>query len=521
MKRIIATIAAVILGLAGTAQAETILSVSQTSYDYQNHPVCTAVRMNPATFTALPDDPCSLATTSTTYGPDRITKNQYDAAGELTDIIRAYGVTTANGFPTTLQQTYAHYAYTNNSLKQTETDANNNTTTYVYDGLDRLSQLQYPSATIGSGTSNINDYEQYGYDANGNKTSWRRRDGQTFGYSYDNLNQEILKDVPGGTSADVYTGYDGIGHVIWRRFGSTSGPGTQYWYDSFGEMTASTDMNGRSIWKGYRYHDGTATALVWPDGQGTNTDSRDAAGRVITAYFGNGSLVTYTQTYDSLGQLTGIGRQGGSTGYGYDNLGRLQSMSNDLAGTAYDIGWTFTYNPAGQLYTSAASSTVYDYKEVANSSDSPTYDGLNRDSRLTATNAFCTSRNLSGYDARQNLTCDSATSRTFTYDVENRLTGGTSSQGSVVLVYDPEGRISRYSKDGGATYLNLLYDGTNIIAFYDASGNLISRYIHGDGVDNPLVWMIGTGTSDIRPLYTDYHGSVIAHSDSNGGLVTV
>jgi len=521
MKRFIATIAAALGFAASGASAETIVSVTQTSYDYLNHPVCSAVRMNTATFTALPSDPCALAATSATYGPDRITKNQYDAAGQLTDIIRAYGVTTANGFPATLQQTYAHYTYTNNGLKQTETDANGNKTTYVYDGFDRLSQLQYPSTTIGSGVSNTADYEAWGYDANGNKTSWRRRDGQTFGYAYDNLNQETLKDVPGGTSADVYTGYDGMGNVLWRRFNSTAGTEltVSYTYDGLGRVSSTTDMNGRTIW--YTYNQASVrTQLTFPDI--TNIGyGRDNANRISTIGV-NAITGLVGMTYDSLGRLTGIARQGGSTSYGFDNVGRLTSMGNDLNGTTYDIAWTFGYNPAGQLYTSSASSTTYDYKETVNSSDTPTYDGLNRDTRQLATTNFCTTRNLTGYDARQNLTCDSFTSRTFTYDVENRLTGGTSSQGSVVLVYDPEGRLSRYSKDGGATYLNLLYDGTDIIAFYAADGSLISRYVHGDGTDDPLVWLIGSGTSDMRPLYTDYHGSIIAtYADSTGNNIAV
>jgi hypothetical protein len=44
-----------LLGLgAATVQAETIHSVTQISYDVRNQPVCTAVRMNTATFGSLP-----------------------------------------------------------------------------------------------------------------------------------------------------------------------------------------------------------------------------------------------------------------------------------------------------------------------------------------------------------------------------------------------------------------------------------------------------------------------------------
>jgi len=230
----------------GTAQ-----SLSQFNYDVRGRLSCSAVRMNPAVYgTISGTDACSLGTTGS-YGPDRITKTQYNGADQATDLIRAYGVTTGNGFPATLQQTYAHYTYSNNGLKQSETDANGNKSLYVYDGFDRLSQIQYPSTTIGSGVSNSGDFESWAYDANGNQTSWRRRDNQIINYSYDNLDRQTLKDLPGTTSGDVYTGYDLSGHVLYNRFGSASGSGTSYYYDGLGRLDHVADVNGRTVWYSY------------------------------------------------------------------------------------------------------------------------------------------------------------------------------------------------------------------------------------------------------------------------------
>jgi YD repeat-containing protein len=87
------------------------------------------------------------------------------------------------------------------------TDAEGNKTTYVYDGYDRLSQTFYPSATKGAGTSNGSDYEQLGYDANGNVTSFRNRAAETTGFTYDALNRQTLKDLP-GSEPDVAYGYE-------------------------------------------------------------------------------------------------------------------------------------------------------------------------------------------------------------------------------------------------------------------------------------------------------------------------
>jgi len=239
----------------------------------------------------------------------------------------------------------------------------------------------------------------------------------------------------------------------------------------------------------------------------------DNANRLSTVGW-NASSGLLSQSYDNLWHLTGQGKAGGSTSYGYDNIGRLTSMTNDLANTPYDITWTFAYNLEGQLYTSTASSTAYDYKETANSSDSPTYDGLNRDARMVGATSACPS---GGYDLHQNLICDGQTNRTFTYDIENRLltAGGSGSGGNITLAYDPEGRLSSYT--AGGTTTTFLYDGVDLIAEY-VGGTVARRYIHGDGSDNPLVWLEGPGNSTIRYFYTDYHGSVIAYSDGLGNL---
>ncbi len=79
-------------------------------------PVCVAVRMNPSTYGSLPvdttpapggapvsDAACKLAAASATYGNDRITRTDYDAAGQAWKITQAWG--------TTDQRVYATYNY--------------------------------------------------------------------------------------------------------------------------------------------------------------------------------------------------------------------------------------------------------------------------------------------------------------------------------------------------------------------------------------------------------------------------
>ena len=58
------------------------VSLIQYSYDLGGRLECTAQRMNPAVYGSLPSSACSLGTEGS-FGPDRITRNVYDAASQL------------------------------------------------------------------------------------------------------------------------------------------------------------------------------------------------------------------------------------------------------------------------------------------------------------------------------------------------------------------------------------------------------------------------------------------------------
>ncbi|HEV2748271.1 MAG TPA: RHS repeat domain-containing protein [Allosphingosinicella sp.] len=134
--------------------------------------------MNPAAFAALPN-PCELSAEGP-HGPDRITRHSYDAAGQLLKVQKAYG--------TSLQQDYATYGYSANGKRISVTDANGNLAKMSWDGHGRQSRWTFPSRSV-PGEVRATDYEEYGYDAAGNRTSLRKRDGSTLAYTYDALNR--------------------------------------------------------------------------------------------------------------------------------------------------------------------------------------------------------------------------------------------------------------------------------------------------------------------------------------------
>ncbi|ESZ87932.1 MAG: hypothetical protein Q27BB25_06355 [Blastomonas sp. CACIA14H2] len=68
-----------------------------------------------------------------------------------------------------------------------------------------------------------------------------------------------------------------------------------------------------------------------------------------------------------------------------------------------------------------------------------------------------------------------------------------------------------------------VYDGDALVAEYDASGNMLRRYVHGQGADTPQVWFEGAGTSASvrRYLFTNHQGSVTAVADGWGNTIAI
>ena len=236
-------------------------SLVQYTYDNANRLTCTAVRMNPSTFSSPPASACLLGTLGLA-GPDRITLNAYDGANEL--------ISVTNGYLTTNQIVYATQTYTANGYVQTVKDAANNLTTLVYDNYDRISQVQFPMPTKGSNASNPSDYEGYGYDNNGNVTSKRLRSGDTITFAYDALNRATSEVFAGGASANVYWSYDLLGRTLSANTTSTSGPGTSWTYDALGRvLTATTSgltgsVTSRTL--AYQYDAaGNRTRITYPE----------------------------------------------------------------------------------------------------------------------------------------------------------------------------------------------------------------------------------------------------------------
>ncbi|NOX94054.1 MAG: hypothetical protein GXP04_02850 [Alphaproteobacteria bacterium] len=110
-------------------------------------------------------------------------------------------------------------------------------------------------------------------------------------------------------------------------------------------------------------------------------------------------------------------------------------------------------------------------------------------------------------EARANVTAIGADD--YGYDHRNRLTDKDTDD---TLAYDPSGRL--LEEDGSAVTW-FTYAGSQMIAERTTSGTVLRRYVHGPGVDEPLVWFEGsaTGTLNRHHLAADERGSIIAVMD--------
>ncbi len=497
--------------------------VIDRSFDSRGRKLCETTRMNPAAFGSLPSDACTLGGQGS-QGPDRITQNVYDAANQLLQVQKAY--------LTPLQQNYASYSYSPNGKQTSVSDADGNLANMAYDGFDRLSTWTFPSKTT-AGQVNTADYEQYGYDAAGERTSLRKRDGRTLSFTYDALGRVIVKTTPPGcaplqvgscppasATRTVHYGYDIRGLQLYARFDTTGGEGVTNRYDGFGRLTSSATSIGGfggTVWSTWDA-DGNRTRVRHPDG--AHFDSvYDAADRLRSATMtpvGGTASPILTIAYDPLGRRVTMSPASSDIDYSYDPVSRLSVQTQRFAGGVGDMADTLGYNGASQIVSQARSNDGFVWTGGVSVSRGYGVNGLNQ--YTAAGPARFT------YDADGNLVSDGAS--TYAYDAENRLIAA-SGAASAALLYDPLGRLWQTS-GGTAGVTRFLHDGDEIVAEYDGSGGLLRRYMWGPGIDEPVLEDEGgalacgaPGAPTTLVLHADHQGSVIALADCWGNRTNV
>jgi YD repeat-containing protein len=154
---------------------------------------------------------------TTTDANGNVTQYAYDLDDRLTSATDPVGRVTTLGYdalsrPASVtnaaiqSQPLVQRAYTADGLTASLTIARNNTTfnttSFAYDGLDRLSTTTYPDSST----------EVLGYDVDSNVLTRQTRASQTITFTYDTLNRLSTKAAP--SEATVTYTYDLVGRLI-------------------------------------------------------------------------------------------------------------------------------------------------------------------------------------------------------------------------------------------------------------------------------------------------------------------
>ncbi len=340
------------------------------------------------------------------------------------------------------------------------------------------------------------------YDALNQVTGVQELWSQTLSFTYDAVgNRTKVQDGQGGVSTSVY---DAANNLVTQLFGGSGQTPMRVdlTYNPDNQIATETDYSNLSgtttvAYAAYSYDaDERLTNQQTKKGSDNSnianfTYTYDAASRVTTEV-ANGTTTSYA--YDADGQLTGDG----TNTVTYDDNGNRDNGSNVVGSDnqiASDANWTYSYDAAGNET----------YKVAVSGGETWEYGYDNKNELVSA--------QLWQSDPRVYGTGDTLLEEVdYKYDVWGNLVETDSyptGSGSPV--------VTRYAVDGWNPALRGATGNANfnVWADLDGSNNLLTRYFHGDQVDQ----LLGRQDSGTQYWYvTDYQGSVRDVLDNSGNV---
>ena len=417
--------------------------------------------------TSQTTDPTGVdRTSSSVYDPDGNVLTQAQTGGGVTQT----ETTTYNAMDEQLSQTVddtggnltTKYVRDERGLVISETDPENNTTTYENDEAGRTVVTISPAVSVqtGSGAAPVtaDPVTMVGYNTYGDKVETSDADGNVTKYAVDLDSQEVSVTDPSYTAPGSSTPVNGTSTTV---------------YNDLGQQTSKTDPMGNTTKYGYDQL-GDQTSVTDPGG-GVTTYTYDPAGEQLSETDPTGAQSQ--TTYDALGHMvttTDLVRQNASaaytTTYGYDSAGDQTSQTSPTGVVNHAA-----YNAVGEKISStdgAGNTTTYAYDLNGNlvkttlpdgTSSTATYDLAGREIGQAQLNASGTT--LRSESATYNPDGQAATSTdyrgdtsTFNYDATGMLTSQTQpvSSGASIAVsygYDLDGnRTALTDGNGNTTY---------------------------------------------------------------------
>lgn len=270
-------------------------------------------------------------TITTDANRDRVTRTWYDAINRVRFVLDAEGYLSETRYADAARSTKDIIYAARNIITGSEnlaavaaavsaapvaSNVNNQPTTTYFDAAGRVTRIEGPDYVAA-----LNNYEEYGYDAVGNKVSFRNKKGAIWTYQYDANNRLITETTPPvaytvldrtSTSLTVNSSLSGTGPLV-----------TKIEYDRLGNVRFRYEAYGTSQERKteYRYDAvGRQTMVLFPR---VEVYSGGAANFGSTPTVTQADLFTEV-TYDALGNaITSRDVANSYSHKGYDSLGRV------------------------------------------------------------------------------------------------------------------------------------------------------------------------------------------------------
>jgi RHS repeat-associated protein len=436
--------------------------------------------------------------TSVTDARNNVTTYVYDGVGRKVSTTDALG-----------ERTSYSYDGLNNLL--TRTDPLNEVTQYSYDQNSNLTSVTDPKNStnptqflfnnmdqIYQRTDPLGNSESYQYDQNGNLTCHTDRKGQITVFGYDGIDRRISAGYGGATCTAT-------------AFQNT----TTYKYDGANRLTVIADSLSGTI---NRKYDGLDDLNYESTPQGTINYTFDSGRRRTSMTVTGQAQVIYD--YDAASHLKHITQGSSVINLEYDNVGRRSSV-------ALPNGIAITY-----LYDLDSHTTQITYQDGSNTLGGLTYgyDALGRKSQVTGSYAqtnlpsavSSATYNVANqiatwagttisYDLNGNLTNDGA--NMYTWDLRNHLSA-ISGGSTASLQYD--GVQRRINKTFNGTSTSFLFDGKNVVQ--ELSGSTpTANLVPGLQTDEIFARTDSAGTGY---FLDDALGSTLALTSPSGAVQT-
>jgi RHS repeat-associated protein len=452
-------------------------------------------------------EPTTGDNTTMTYNTDGTVATSTDANGHET----TYGYTAHNLTTVTppsgsgLNPIHLSYDSANRVAEiSTVSGATGHEVDYTYDDFDRITQSVYKNAA-GTTEATIG----YSYDNDGNLLSRTDSSGTT-SYVYDGLNR-LTSETPPDGQTDTYT-YDPASNLTEL---TDWGGAVSYEYDKANQLTSIFDPGASKPFAALAYDaDGNLLSTTYTSGASdVNTyNSLDQLTKTTDTYKTTGGSVahlSYAYTFAGGLQHTMTDQAGNVSTYSYDALNRLTEAKTQSSGGTTTADYQYTLDPAGNIDKLAISGSA-----VTASTTSYAYNSGNQ----TCWSYTGSSTNTCGsppsgahsytYDADGNQTSN-GNGLTATYNTLGQTTSITSGGTATDYSYLGEGQDELVAEGSATLHNDLLGLGS------EANGSGSTYYTR---MTNGAVIQERTPTASYNYLY-DGNGNVVGLTDSSAHLV--